>query len=352
MECECGAVCTKANLKQAGCYFLYIPLKELLIKLLNNNFIRKQLRWTDENHKDVINGAVYKKLLENGTISRGNITLQWNTDDVQLHKSSQIELWPIQVCINELPFRIRKDNVLLCGLWYGPGKPNMNTFLQPFVEELNILHTEGIEVFTTNPVTIRVHTLLSSVDSMARPLLQNIKTFRGNQGCAFCLHSGEEYSVGRGKTRLYRGDIGIKRNLQQHRNDTLQVMRNGRVLNGIKGPSALLLLKEFNIIKSFVPEYMHSVLLGVVKTVVSWWMDGKSKDRSFYIGNDTKIKQIGTLLLSIKPPSEITRTPRSLFDRKLWKASEWKNFLLYYSFLCLQSVNLPKKYLDHWFLLV
>lgn len=78
--------------------------------------------------------------------------------------------------------------------------------------ELNILHTEGIEVFTANPVIIRVHTLLSSVDSMTRPLLQNIKTFRGNQGCAFCLHSGEEYSVGRGRTRLYRGDIGIKRN--------------------------------------------------------------------------------------------------------------------------------------------
>lgn len=58
MECKCGAVCTKANLKQVGCYFLYIPLKEQLIKLLNNNFIKKQLRWTDENHKDVIYGAV------------------------------------------------------------------------------------------------------------------------------------------------------------------------------------------------------------------------------------------------------------------------------------------------------
>lgn len=86
--------------------------------------------------------------------------------------------------------------------------------------------------------------------------------------------------------------------------------------------------------------------------MVSWWMDNKNKDRSFYIGNDTKIKEIDTLLLSIKPPSEITRTPRSLFDRKLWKASEWKNFLLYYSFSCLQSVNMPKKYLHYWFLLV
>lgn len=173
----------------------------------------------------------------------------------------------------------------------------MNTFLQPFVEELNILHTEGIEIFIVNPVTIRIHTLLSSVDSMARPLLQNIKTFRDNHRCAFCFHSGEEYSVGCGRTRLYRGDIGIKRNLQQHRNDTLQVVRNSHVLNGIKGPSVLLLLEEFNIISSFVPEYMHCVLLGVVKTVASWWIDVKNKDKSFYIDNDIKIKEIDTLFL-------------------------------------------------------
>lgn len=43
-------------------------LKEQLIRFLNNNFIRKQLRWTDENHKDVINNAVYRKLFENSTI--------------------------------------------------------------------------------------------------------------------------------------------------------------------------------------------------------------------------------------------------------------------------------------------
>lgn len=204
----------------------------------------------------------------------------------------------------------------------------MNTFLQPFVEELNILYTEGIEVFIANPVTIRVHTLLSSVDSMARPLLQNIKTFRGNQGCAFCLYSGEEYSVGRGKTRLYQSDIRIKRNLQQHRNDTLQIVGNGHVLNGIKSSSVLLLLNGFNIISSFVPEYMlyivsiYCILLGVIKIMASWWMNDKNKDKSFYIGNDTKINEIDTLLLSIKLPSEITRTPRSLFNRKLWKASE------------------------------
>ena len=56
-------------------------------------------------------------------------------------------------------------------------------------------------------------------------------------------------------------------------------------------------------------------------------------------------------LLEIKPPCEITRCPRPITERALWKASELKNFLLYYSFICLKPF-LPKKYYEHWLLLV
>lgn len=64
------------------------------------------------------------------------------------------------------------------------------------------------------------------------------------------------------------------------------------------------------------------------------------------------MKEIDTILYSIKPPSEITRVPRSITEYKMWKASEWKNFLLYYSLPCLQGIRMPKKYIDHWFFLV
>lgn len=43
--------------------------------------------------------------------------------------------------------------------------------------------------------------------------------------------------------------------------------------------------------------------------------------------------------------------PRSVDSRKYWKASEWRNFLLFYSPVILRNL-LPDKYYDHWMLLV
>jgi len=55
--------------------------------------------------------------------------------------------------------------------------------------------------------------------------------------------------------------------------------------------------------------------------------------------------------MNIKPPSEITRTPRSINDRKQYKASEWRTFLLYYSSVCLKDL-LHQSYYQHWSLLI
>lgn len=79
-------------------------------------------------------------------------------------------LWLIQVAVNNLSYKDRKENIMLCGLWYG-SKPEINTFLKPFVEELNTLHNEGLEYVipgSEDKIKIKVHTLIASVDSQAR----------------------------------------------------------------------------------------------------------------------------------------------------------------------------------------
>lgn len=86
--------------------------------------------------------------------------------------------------------------------------------------------------------------------------------------------------------------------------------------------------------------------------MVAFWTLKSNNRKPFYIGSDTKIGEFDSFLLTIKPPSEITRTPRSLHSMKLWRGHEWKNFLLYYSIPCLKAINFPQKYLNHWFLLV
>ena len=66
----------------------------------------------------------------------GNISFTWNADGIPVFKSSKYNIWPLYFAINELPIHKHRcaDNLLLAGLWFGYQKPNMLTFLKPFVE--------------------------------------------------------------------------------------------------------------------------------------------------------------------------------------------------------------------------
>ncbi|CAL1671905.1 unnamed protein product [Lasius platythorax] len=216
---DCGNEYNKNNLKITGHYFMYLPLTEQLTNMLNNIDISQHLKQQYDEKSDVIS------------------------------------MWPIQVSINELPYRLRRQNMILCGLWYGSKKPVIEIFLKPFVRELICLHNDEI-----------------ILDSVARPLLQNMKQFNSHFGCSFCLNKGQRVSIGAGYTRVYCGD------------------------------------------------YMHCVLLGVVRTFADAWFNSSYSDKPWYMGKF--LLELDRKLTKIKPPSEISRTPRSINDRKLWKASE------------------------------
>ncbi|CAN8023425.1 unnamed protein product [Ixodes persulcatus] len=47
----------------------------------------------------------------------------------------------------------------------------------------------------------------------------------------------------------------------------------------------------------------------------------------------------------------MARLPRSVLLRKFWKASEWQQWLLYFSLVCVDGI-LPERYLNHFSLLV
>ncbi|EFN72341.1 hypothetical protein EAG_12648, partial [Camponotus floridanus] len=130
------------------------------------------------------------------------------------------------------------------------------------------------------------------------------------------------------------------------------------------GVSLLMLLPVFNIIRSFPPEYMHYVLLEVVKLFLSNWIDPKNCKKPWYLGTklqifDNRLSEIlppklqilDNRLSEILPPCEITRTPQSVSNISQWKASEFKHFLIYYSMPCLKDL-LPLTFYKHWSLLV
>jgi hypothetical protein len=309
--------------------------------LLTHRFNRVKV---GNNIEDIYDGSAYKMVMADKDSS--HVSLTWNTDGVPVFGSSRYNMWPIQCLINELPIQLRKKHILLAGLWFGTSKPNLNCFLQPFVAELTQLATVGFQWFSkaNETCTSSAHAIVCSVDAVARCMLQGIKQFNGKHGCSWCLHPGEQVEKGDGTVRVYTSNSYDLRNHASFVVHAKEMMKGGDSF-GIINASRLLLLPDFDIVSGFAVDYMHCVLLGVTRALSCLWFDSEHHSEPYYLGR--KIPAVDSRLLSMKPPSTISRAPRSITLRSYWKASEWRNWLLMYAVLCLNGI-LPAPYLQHF----
>lgn len=104
-------------------------------------------------------------------------------------------------------------------------------------------------------------------------------------------------------------------------------------------------IEHFNIVKSVGIEYMHCVLLGVVKGLIDFFCNPKFSNRIFYISNKNR-QLLNERILALKPNSEVVRKPRSLAHRSDFKASEFRSMLLYYFPICLPGC-VPDEFVKH-----
>lgn len=153
------------------------------------------------------------------------------------------------------------------GMWVHKTGPNMNTFLQPFVDEANDLSNIGIEwQMNGENILSKIYPVCCCVDSVTRPCLLNINQFNGHSGCNFCEHPTEpvdgyrKYPVSI-NVPPSRTDFSIRESMERAMIDDINPTLN----KGIKGPSVLMNLQGFDLVHGVVPDYMHSVLLGVTK---------------------------------------------------------------------------------------
>ena len=109
------------------------------------------------------------------------------------------------------------------------------------------------------------------------------------------------------------------------------------------------LADSLDLVNSVPVDYMHPALEGVTRVLINLWFKSSNHRSPFYLGN--KISEIDAVLLKQRPPHEISRRPRSILHTNYWKASELKNWLLFYSLPLLQGC-LPPLYLHHFALFV
>jgi len=330
-------------------YMFVLPLTEQLTHIFNNdNNLTSLLSKRKQNDElsDIVDGKTYKK-----HCCGSQVTLQFNCDGAPIFKSSKFSIWPLLCAVNELPMSIRNCNVMMHTLWFGRFKPCVSTFLQPFVSEIIMLYNNGfhfIHTATNVTHTFFVNATLCICDAPARAMVQNFTQFNGAFGCGFCTHPGQRIRKGHGNVQIYPMDqwYPLRTNKQSLKNAT-KATRMGKPIQGVKGASLLSLLPNFDIVQCLNVDYMHCVLLGVTRQFLNLWTESSSCGRPFYVKN---IAALDSILKSIKPPNEIRRLPRTLMDKKFWKASEFKSFLLIYSPVLLMK-TLPRQYYRHWLLL-
>ncbi|OXU16280.1 hypothetical protein TSAR_010934 [Trichomalopsis sarcophagae] len=144
IQCECGVMITPTSM---GSFFIQIDIIDKLKKLFSNPFTNNlderfnRKKTKSENLEDIYDGAHYKEqsiLFE----SKWNLSYTFNTDGCQTADKGKFSAWPI--------FLIRKKFMIIQGLWVAKVEPKFNIFLQPFVDQANLLSSKGFEWIKNN----------------------------------------------------------------------------------------------------------------------------------------------------------------------------------------------------------
>jgi len=279
----CGKDLCVDDMIKCGCFFMIYPLENSLRQLLEDQQLGDQLLENNSYSSnrdcrllsDISDGSEFQR--KNTTGFPTSLSLTCNIDGVPVFRSSNTSIWPVYYTLNNLPFEQRRSNILLHGIWSGSGKPNMDCFLTPVVDELVALHEQKLVWKTKTGVELKtcVNFDLLVCDSVARSPLQKIKQFNGECGCSFCLHTGTVLQKGHGFVRTYPLEVNVpeSRTHEQTLQFAVEADSKNVAVCGVKGLSILYAVPGFDIILGFNPECMHSVMLGVVRQFVGLWLD-------------------------------------------------------------------------------
>lgn len=234
-----------------------------------------------------------------------SVELSVSVDGVPLFKSSNVQLWPILCSFLQCePFMV--------ALYCGSAKPNsVEDYLENFLQEFIRLKEDGI-IYDTKRFSLSIRAFIC--DAPARAFLKCIKGHNAYFACERCLIRGQW----QGRLVFHAdGSFPLRTeemfwNLQY---ETHQLQRSPLIDAGIK------------CIAAFSLDYMHLVCLGVVKRMLCYLKQGPKESKLSY----RHISELSTKLLALngKMPSEFARQPRSLMEMDKWKATEFRQFLLY-----------------------
>lgn len=252
--------------------------------------------------------------------------LSINSDGMQLYKSSNKQVWPILCQVNA-------SRPMLVALYVGTGKPNsIDNYLCDLVTEIKELQSSGF-VPCDESVAKQVVVRSFVCDAPARAFLKNIKAHNSLHGCERCTAVGRSTN---NRTTFGASECFGAEKRTHDKFVNLQYMGSHQVagtpLSEVVG----------DCVSMFALDYMHLVCLGVVRRMLQFWRKG---DRIVRLSS-SQMLMISEKLCALREfiPSEFARRPRSLVEMDRWKATEYRQFLLYTGPVVLKSILTPQLY--------
>jgi len=258
------------------------------------------------------------------------LELQINVDGVPLFRSSNTSLWPILCLIRN----VAAVEPFLVGLFCGKHKPNNPAeFLSPFVCEADNLIEHGL-IVDDKRVEVKIHSFVC--DAPARAFLKGIKSHSGYSSCEKCIVHGE-YA---GKVIFPTVDDPL------HTDEDFELMRdeNHHIIPCPLRPLRVGFVSQFGI------DYMHMACLGVMRRLLLYWK-GPVGPLSVRLPRNSVLEISKHLaIFAAHSPVEFARKARSVDDVLKWKATEFRQLMLYSGPFILRGVLSDSVY-KHFLLL-
>ncbi|XP_057329321.1 uncharacterized protein LOC130670127 [Microplitis mediator] len=258
------------------------------------------------------------------------LVFDFSTDGAELNK--KIQIWPIQIRLINIPFL---KNPELVGIYKGESKPqSFEDFFVDFVSEVELIISKGGIDYKGKKIPIQLRCYIA--DSPARANALGHVSHVARNPCSKCKIEGITYK----KSCRFPGINYELRTDEEYRNLT--------DVDHHTGVSAIRKL-PMDLVNQVSFDYMHLVCLGVMKKTVQSVIFGKfqvNKLQAF------EIDYLSNRLMTLQNycPREFARIPRELDKYGTFKATEFRQLLLY-TFIVVSNRIITNDQYNHFLLL-
>lgn len=261
------------------------------------------------------------------------IQLDINIDGIPLYKSSKSQFWPILGQVKN----IENSSPFLIGIYCGTKKPDsVNLFLEDLINDLKEGNENCLEYKDKN-YKIKLRAVIC--DAPARSYVKCVKSHNGYSSCNFCIQEGifENSRMCFPETNAsVRTNESFRSRIHEDHH-----LKEGEIMSPFEE-------LDIDMVHSFPLDYMHLLLLGIMKKLLMIWLSGELRVRM----SSNTVAVLNNLLEIISKTQSrcFARPSRSLNDLKFWKSSEFRTFLLYTGPVILKNVLPPDLYNNFLFL--